>query len=171
MSEYMSIIKTLVNSKDDEAERDVIKKKLEKSLEVSDQKLTKLVADHYGELHTVMQSFRSIFKNLRVSLENLHKSKQRLVSARELLISKLENLKKLSEESKVNQRILVLLDREEQMEAPRPEDRVEERESSPDLDETETYFEPTTSKQSNGLFSFSRSSYGICFQEYYSENK
>lgn len=163
--EYMTVIRILANSKDD-VERNVIKKKLEDSLLKSDEKLTQLVADHHGELHTVMQSFTSIFKNLRIALEVLSKAKQRLITARELLISKLENLKKLSEESKVNHRILVLLDREEQMEAP-VEEKVEENESSTDPDETDAYIaeQPNTSS----LFSFSRSSYGICFNEYYKE--
>lgn len=162
--EYMTVIRILANSKD-AGERDVIKKKLENCLVISDEKLTKLVADHHDELQTVMQAFTSIFKNLRISLEILSKAKQRLILARELLISKLENLKKLSEESKVNQRILVLLDREEQMEAP-VEEKAEEHEASPDLDETDAYIEQPNN---SSLFSFSRSSYGICFQEYYKE--
>lgn len=105
----MSVIRILTNSKDD-AERDVIKKKLEDCLAVSDQKLTKLVSDHHKELRLVMQTFTGISKNLQASLGGLKKAHKRLNECRDSLTSRLEELRKLSDESKRNEKILALLD-------------------------------------------------------------
>lgn len=105
----MNVIRILTNSKDD-AERDKIKKNLEDLLADSDQKLTKLVLKHQEELSVVVQSFISISNNLQKSLTKLAKAKQRLVECREKLASKLEELRRLSDESKKNEKILALLD-------------------------------------------------------------
>lgn len=110
----MNVIRILTNSRDD-AERDKIKKNLEDLLADSDQKLTKLVLKHQEELSVVVQSFISISNNLQKSLTKLAKAKQRLVDCREMLASRLEELRRLSEESKKNERILVLLDQVDEL--------------------------------------------------------
>lgn len=110
----MSVIRILTNSKDD-AERDVIKKKLEDCLAVSDQKLTKLVSDHHKELRLVMQTFTAISKNFQSSLGKLSKAHKRLDECRELLTSRLDELRRLSEESKKNEKILTLLDQVDEL--------------------------------------------------------
>lgn len=110
----MNVIRILTNSRDD-AERDKIKKNLEDLLADSDQKLTKLVLKHQEELSVVVQSFISISNNLQKSLTKLAKAKQRLVDCREMLASRLDELRRLSEESKKNERILVLLDQVDEL--------------------------------------------------------
>lgn len=110
----MNVIRILTNSRDD-AERDKIKKNLEDLLADSDQKLTKLVLKHQEELSVVVQSFISISNNLQKSLTKLAKAKQRLVDCREMLASRLDELRRLSEESRKNERILVLLDQVDEL--------------------------------------------------------
>lgn len=110
----MNVIRILTNSKDD-AERDTIKKKLEDFLADSDQKLTKLVLKHQEELSVVVQSFISISNNLQKSLTKLAKAKQRLVDCREMLASRLEELRRLSDESRKNEKILALLDQVDEL--------------------------------------------------------
>lgn len=110
----MNVIRILTNSKDD-AERDTIKKKLEDFLADSDQKLTKLVLKHQEELSIVVQSFISISNNLQKSLTKLAKAKQRLVDCREMLASRLEELRRLSDESRKNEKILALLDQVDEL--------------------------------------------------------
>lgn len=105
----MKVIRTLTNSKDD-AERDAIKKRLEDALSDSDQKLTNLVSDNYKELRQVMQTFTNISKNLQESMTTLSSAKQRLTDCRETLISRLDELKRLSDDSIRNEKILTLLD-------------------------------------------------------------
>lgn len=110
----MSVIRVLTNSKDD-AERDVIKKKIEDCLVVSDQKLTKLVSEHHKDLRLVMQAFTSISNNLQSSLVKLARAKQRLIDCKEILTSRIEELNRLSDESRINERIVVLLDQFEEL--------------------------------------------------------
>lgn len=110
----MSVIRILTNSKDD-AERDVIKKKLEDCLTKSDEKLTELVSDNHKELRLVMQSFSSISNNLQSSLTRLARVKRRLLDCREMLTCRLEELHRLSEESKKNEKILSLLDQVDEL--------------------------------------------------------
>lgn len=110
----MNVIRILTNSKDD-AERDVIKKKLEDFLQISDEKLSKLVSEHHKELRQVMQSFTSISNNLQSSLTRLSKAKQRLKDCREMLTSKLNELRRLSDESTKNEKILSLLDQVDEL--------------------------------------------------------
>jgi len=110
----MSVIRILTNSKDD-AERDVIKKKLEDCLMASDQKLIKLVSDHHKELRAIMQSFTSVSSNLQSSISKLAKAKQRLIDCREMLTSKLEELLGLIEESRKNEKIVSLLDQVDEL--------------------------------------------------------
>lgn len=105
----MNVIRILTNSKDD-AERDVIKKKLEDHLSISDQKLTNLVADHHKDLRDVMQAFRIISNNLQSSLAKLRDAKKRLEGSRDMLTSRLGELTKLNEDSKKNEKIISLLD-------------------------------------------------------------
>lgn len=105
----MSLIRIVKNSKDD-AERDVIKKKLEDFLALSDEKLTKLVATHQEELKVVVENCTVIPTNLENSIKKLASVKQKLTTCREMLTSKLNDLVKLSEESEKNEKILVLLD-------------------------------------------------------------
>lgn len=110
----MRVITILTNSKDD-AERDAIKKKLEDCLVESDQKLTKLVSEHHKDLKLVMQAFISTSNNLQLSSTKLTSAKQRLQSSREMLVSKLDELRRLSEDSSRNERILALLDQVDEL--------------------------------------------------------
>lgn len=105
----MGVIRILTNSKDDN-ERDIIKKKLEDCLVISDQKLTKLVSENHKELRLVMQSFANISNNLQSSLTRIGKAKQRLKDSKEMLMSRLEELQRLCTESVRNEKILALLD-------------------------------------------------------------
>lgn len=105
----MSVIRILTNSKDD-AERDAIKQKLEGCLIKSNDNLTKLVSDNHEELRIVMQSFTSISDNLQTSLMKLAKAKQRLRDCRERLTQRLEELRRLSDESRKNEKVLAILD-------------------------------------------------------------
>lgn len=110
----MSVIRILTNSKDD-AERDLIKQKLEGFLIKSNENLTKLVADNHEELRIVMQSFTSISDNLQTSLMKLAKAKQRLRDCCERLTQRLEELRRLSDESKKNEKVLDLLDQVDEL--------------------------------------------------------
>lgn len=105
----MRVIRTLTNSKDD-AEREAIKKRLEEALADSDTKLTKLVSDNHKELRMVMQTFTTVSKNLQTSLTVLFRAKKRLSDSRDMLTSKLDEVRRLSEESQKNDKILALLD-------------------------------------------------------------
>lgn len=105
----MKVIRTLTNSKDD-AERDATKKRLEDALKDSDANLTKLVSMNHKELKLVVQTFTTVTKNLQTSLVKLYRAKQRLLDCREMLTSRLEELRRLSEESRRSEKILSLLD-------------------------------------------------------------
>lgn len=110
----MSVIRILTNSKDD-AERDVIKKKLEDCLAVSDQKLTKLVSEHHKDLGLVMKTFTGISTKLQSSSSKLTEVHKRLKDSSEMLTSRLEELRRLKDESKKNERILTLLDKVDEL--------------------------------------------------------
>lgn len=105
----MSVVRILTASKDD-TERPVIKKNLEERLKASSDALSELTIKHHKELRLVMQGFNSISDNLQTSLSKLGRAKQRLKDCREKLTSRLDELRRLSEESKKNEKILVLLD-------------------------------------------------------------
>lgn len=162
----MKVIRTLTNSKDD-AERDAIKRRLESALEDSDQKLTKLISDNHKELRLVMQTFTTISKNLQSSLVKLSKAKHRLMDCREMLTSRLDQLRRLSEESKRNEKILALLDQMDEItDEPEPIDKPSEL---PDLDVVKEEDDVNHAKPS--LFKFSLSSHAICFNEHYKEQR
>lgn len=110
----MSVIRILTNSKDD-AERDLIKQKLEGFLIKSNENLTRLVSDNHEELRIVMKSFTSISDNLQTSLMKLAKAKQRLRDCCERLTQRLEELRRLSDESKKNEKVLALLDQVDEL--------------------------------------------------------
>lgn len=110
----MKVIRTLTNSKDD-AERDAIKKRLEDALVDSDQKLTTLVTDNHKDLRLVMQTFTNISKNLEYSMTKLSSVKHRLTVSREMLTSRLDELRRLIEESERNEKIINLLDQIEEI--------------------------------------------------------
>lgn len=170
----MSVIRILSNSKDD-AERDAIKKKLEDCLNASDQKLTKLVSEHHKDLRLVMQTFTSTSSNLQSSLSKLKKAKQRLIDSRDMLTSKLEELQKLSEDLKVNERIVSLLDQEDNLSNMEnrdkfvPVDTSQDKDVGPALIENNVFNPRSTENSTPSLFKFSRSSYAICFEENYKE--
>lgn len=105
----MNVIRSLINSKDD-IERDKYKKTLETALAECDQRLTKLISDSHKELRQVMQTFTNISKNLHYSMTKLSSAKKRLSESRETLTCRLDELKRLSEESRMNEKIIILLD-------------------------------------------------------------
>lgn len=104
----------MTNSQNDE-ERGVIKKKLEDCLVASDQKLTELVAKNHEELRKVMQTFTNISNNLQSSSTKLSRAKKRLVECREMLTSRLEELSRLSEESRINEKVITLLNQVDEL--------------------------------------------------------
>lgn len=171
----MSVIRILSNSKDD-VERDVIRKKLEDCLTVSDQKLTKLVSEHYKDLRSVMQTFTKTSNNLQSSLSKLTIAKQRLVDSREMLTSRLEELRKLSEELKTSERMVAILDQEDKLANLDHPEQVVEQDTNPDCDfgsaliDNNVFNQRTTETSAPSLFKFSKSSYAICFEEHYKEH-
>lgn len=104
----MSVIKNLTASKDD-VERDAIKNQLEERLKASDGKLNTLVITHHKDLTMVMQAFSKITSNLRSSKERLSQAKKHLQDCQNLLLCRLEDLKRLNEESQTNEKVLQLL--------------------------------------------------------------
>lgn len=169
----MKVIKRLTDNKDD-AERDRDKKELENVLKASDQKLTKLVANNHKELRLVMQTFTSTSKNLQSSITKLSCAKQRLVDSRDMLTSRLEELKRLSEESKRNEKILEILD---QIPRDRDQDQSHQAfsddqgpEKTPEVPDLEVIKDKTEITPTRPyLFKFSLSSHAICFNEHYKE--
>jgi phenylalanyl-tRNA synthetase alpha subunit len=168
----MGVIRILSNSKDD-AERDVIRKKLEDCLAASDQKLTKLVSEHHKDLRSVMQTFTKTANNLQMSMDKLKQAKQRLVDSKETLTSKLEELKKLSEELKTSEKMLSLLDQVDTMALDDSQAVKEEESQDSEFESTlieNNVFNPRTSENTTpSLFKFSRSSYAICFEDHFRE--
>lgn len=171
----MSVIRILSNSKDD-AERDVIRKKLEDCLTVSDQKLTKLVSEHHKDLRLVMQTFTTTSNNLESALGRLKDAKQRIACSRDKLSYKLDELRRLSDEVEKSQRNEVLDSEATEIAAQeRSQEQSSRSETRPD-DEMESslmdnnVFNPRTSETSApSLFKFSRSSYAICFEDRYKD--
>lgn len=110
----MSVVRILTNNRDDR-DRVAIKEKLEACLKASDEKLTNLVAENHDELKAVMKNFKGISSNLQTSLTKLGRAKTRLIDCRERLTSKIEELRRLSDESKKNEKILTLLDQVDEL--------------------------------------------------------
>ena len=172
----MSVIRILSNSKDD-AERDIIRKKLGDCLAVSDQKLTKLVAEHHKDLRLVMQTFTKTSNNLQAALVKLKDAKQRLIYARNKLNSRLDELKRMSEELEKSRRPDILVDKTSI--DVKVERNLDQSTQSTDTEKNEeldsslmdnNVFNPRTSETSTpSLFKFSRSSYAICFEDHYKE--
>lgn len=161
----MNIIRILNDSKDD-AERNEIKKKLENSLKDSDAKLTKYVADYHKDLKQVIQSFTIIYSNLESTLLKLEEAQNRLMSSRDMLELRLEDLNRLSEEARRNDRVLKLLEQEEEEMKEVVIENVEE------VDEqipVPCYNNADETDQKNSLFSFSKSSHALCINEHYRE--
>lgn len=173
----MSVIRILSNSRDD-AERDVIRKKLEDCLDVSDKKLTKLVMEHHKDLISVMQTFTRTADNLGSASMKLKHARQRLVESRERLNSKLDELKKLSAELETSERMVKLLDdlqNSANQESNQQLQQTSQSEHNQDDDINSTLmennvFNPKVSENGGPcLFKFSRSSYAICFEDNYKE--
>lgn len=171
----MSVIEILLRSKDD-AERDAIKKKLEDCLEASDQKLTKLVSEHYKDLRSVMNTFTKTANNLQTSLAKLKQAKQRLTDSREMLTTKLDELKKLSEELKDSEKMVAYFNQMNTSAANQSEDQTVNKDSEAHDNQFEStlmennVFNPRPSENSTpALFKFSRSSYAKCFEEHFKE--
>lgn len=171
----MSVIQILSRSKDD-AERDVIRKKLEDLLEASDQKLTKLVSEHYKDLRSVMITFTKTASNLQMSLAKLQQAKQRLTDSRDRLTTKLDELQKLSEELQNSEKMVAYFDQMNTSAANESQDQIADRDNSGQNNQFEStlmennVFNPRASENSTpALFKFSRSSYAICFEEHFKE--
>ena len=171
----MGVIRILSNSKDD-AERDVIRKKLEDCLNASDQKLTKLVSEHYKDLRSVMNTFTKTANNLQSSLSKLKQAKQRLADSRDTLTTKLDELQKLSEELKNSEKMVALLDQMNTSAVNEANDASANKANESHDDEFDSalmennVFNPrTTENSAPALFKFSRSSYAICFEEHFKE--
>lgn len=170
----MSVIRILSNSKDD-VERDVIRKKLEDFLADSDKKLTKLVAEHHKDLRSVMQIFYQTAEKLQSSLAKLNKAKEHLNNSRSMLTSKLDELKKVSDDLKRSERLVQLLDQEDNLADLENHVNTMEINDEDDSDFSTTLlennvFNPRASENSTpSLFRFSKSSYAICFEEHFKE--
>lgn len=170
----MGVIRILQNSKDD-AERDMIRKKLDDCLAASDQKLTKLVSEHHRDLKSVMQTFTKTANNLEISMSKLKQAKQRLADSRETLTSKWEELKKLNEELKTSERMVSLLEQVDTMTYDESQDQTVKDGETQDSEFESTLiennvFNPRTSENTTpSLFKFSRSSYAICFEDHFKE--
>lgn len=166
----MSVIRILTDSKDDD-ERDVIKKKLEDCLAVSDQKLKKLISEHHKDLKTVILTFSLTSENLQAVLDKLKDAKKRLTESRESLNSKLDELRRLSEELEASERKV-------SEEASNASNLEKNQEQLPQYDTKENGDFESTLMENNvfnvrasetsapSLFKFSRSSYAICFEDH-----
>lgn len=166
----MGVIRILSSSKDD-AERDVIRKKLEDCLDASDQKLTKLVSEHHKDLRSVMNTFLRTANNLQTSLTKLKRAKQRLTDSRDMLTTKLKDLEQLSEELANSEKKILLLEKKETSANNKAQDGAIEGQDdgfeSALVDNN--VFNPRTTTQGSALFKFSRSSYAICFEDHFKE--
>lgn len=167
----MGVIRILSNSKDD-AERDVIRKKLEDCLDASDQKLTKLVSEHHKDLRSVMNTFLRTANNLQSSLTKLKQAKQRLTDSRDMLTTKLDELKRLSEELANSERMISLLEQKETSTINETQNNAISDNQDDGFENTlveNNVFNPRTTTLDSALFRFSRSSYAICFEEHFKE--
>lgn len=167
----MGVIRILSNSKDD-AERDVIRKKLEDCLDASDQKLTKLVSEHHKDLRCVMSTFLQTANNLQSSLAKLKQAKKRLKDSSDMLTARLNELMRLSEELANSEKMIGILDQKETSTLDETKDTTLNETEDEDLENTlleNNVFNPRTTTQDSALFKFSRSSYAICFEEHFKE--
>lgn len=113
-SAIMSIIRVL-NSQSDSEDRNLVKDKLDNYLVATDRKLDEQVAENYEDLMKVMQTFIGISNNLQSTSAKLARTKKRLVDCHESLTKNLKDLNNLSEESKKNEKIIILLDQVDEL--------------------------------------------------------
>jgi len=104
----MSVIRTL-HETDTGQEREQEKKKLEVEYKECDTRLDLLVAEHQGDLSTVMTTYSTVSSRLHKARTKLSVVKESLIACKELLHYKRDELKKLWLEGVEQKHVLMLL--------------------------------------------------------------